>query len=112
MPDSALKGAPTFYRGRTRRRGIRYQLDRMLLPNSGWAEGWRSCSRNTGERVESSCSSPWLSARARRGRRQPRQETGMVVTADDWLLQVFRSTSFSRLTHYLADVGSVVSSTE
>ena len=36
----------------------------------------------------------------------------MVVTADDRLLQVFRSTSFSRLTHILAEVGSVVSSTE
>jgi hypothetical protein len=36
----------------------------------------------------------------------------MVVTADDKLLQVFRSTSLARLTHYLADVGSVVSSTE
>jgi hypothetical protein len=36
----------------------------------------------------------------------------MVVTADDRLLQVFRSTSLTHLTHYLADVGSVVSSTE
>jgi len=36
----------------------------------------------------------------------------MVVTAEDRLLQVFRSTSLARPTHYLADVGNLVSSTE
>jgi hypothetical protein len=36
----------------------------------------------------------------------------MVVTAYDRLLQVFRSMAFARLTRHLADVGSLVSSTE
>jgi hypothetical protein len=36
----------------------------------------------------------------------------MVVTADNRLLQVFLTTSLARLAHYLADVGSIVSSTE
>jgi hypothetical protein len=74
MPDSVLEGVRTFYPSRTRRRGNSHQLDRMLLPNPVWAEGWRSFSTNTGERVESSCPSPWLSGRARGGSRQPRQD--------------------------------------